>query len=88
MISIFAWLGLLILILRISQTLKTILQSRLSSLSLVQLEKIERAGKPVIAGDSQCFWLLSSLLARLKEDGFIPLTPLYLIRISWRCLRP
>ena len=42
---------------------KTILKSRLSSVSLANLEKIERAGRTVIAGDSQCFWLLSSLLA-------------------------
>ena len=29
----------------------------------------------MIAGDSQCFWLLSSLLAQLKEDGFRPSDP-------------
>ena len=32
-------------------------------------------GRTVIAGDSQCFWLLSSLLAQLKEDGFRPSDP-------------
>ena len=26
-------------------------------------------------GDSQCFWLLSSLLAQLKDDGYKPLDP-------------
>ena len=54
---------------------KTILKSHLSSVSLADLEKIERAGRTVIAGDSQCFWLLSSLLAQLKEDGFRPSDP-------------
>ena len=29
----------------------------------------------VIAGDSQCFWLLLSLLVQLKEDGFRPSDP-------------
>ena len=54
---------------------KNILKSRLSFVSLADLEKIERAGRTVIAGDSQCFWLLSSLLAQLKEDGFRPSDP-------------
>ena len=56
----------------------TILQSCLSSVSLVDLKKKkkkERAGKLVITGDSQCFWLFSSLLARWKEDGFRPSDP-------------
>ena len=59
---------------RISNS-KTILKSRLSSVSLSDLEKIERATRTVIAGDSQCFWLLSSLLALLKEDGLRPSGP-------------
>ena len=29
----------------------------------------------VLAGDSQCFWLLSSLLAQLKDDGYRPSDP-------------
>ena len=74
-IRIFAQLDLLILIFHISQTLKNILKSRLSSVSLADFEKIERAGRTVIAGDSQCFWLLSKLLAQLNEDGFRPLDP-------------
>ena len=49
---------------RISNS-KSILKSRLSSIFLADLEKIERVGRAVIAGDSQCFWLLSSLLAQL-----------------------
>ena len=59
---------------RISNS-KSILKSRLSSVSLADLEKIECASRTVMAGDSQCFWLLSSLLAQLKEDGFRPSDP-------------
>ena len=59
---------------RISNS-KSILKSRLSSVSHADLEKIERASRTVIAGDSQCFWLLSSLLAQLKEDCFRPSDP-------------
>ena len=66
---------------------KNILKSRLSFVSLADLEKIERAGRTVIAGDSQCFWLLSSLLAQLKEDGFCPSDPALFDRTSLRCLR-
>ena len=54
---------------------KNIIKSRLSSVFFADLEKIERVGRTVIAGDSQCFWLLSSLLAQLKEDGFSPSDP-------------
>ena len=54
---------------------KNILKSRLSSVTFADLEKIECAGRTVIAGESQCFWLLSSLLAQLKEDGFCPSDP-------------
>ena len=54
---------------------KTILKSHLSSVSLNDLEKFQRASRTVLAGDSQCFWLLSSLLAQLKEDGFRPSDP-------------
>ena len=59
---------------RISNS-KTILKSRLSSVSLIDLEKFERASRTVLAGNSQCFWVLSSLLAQLREDGFRPLDP-------------
>ena len=56
---------------RISSS-KDIQKPRLSSVSFTELEKVERVGRTIIAGDSQCFWLLSSLLAHLKEDGFRP----------------
>ena len=58
---------------RISNS-KNIQKSRSSSVSFADLEKIERAGRTVIAGYSQCFWLLSSLLAQLK-DGFCASDP-------------
>ena len=67
---------------------KTVLNSRLSSVSLADLEKLERAGRTVIAGDSQCFSLLSSLLTQFEKDGFRPSTPPYSFRISLHCLRP
>ena len=54
---------------------KNIQKSRLSSVSFADLEKVERAGRTVIVGDSQCFWLLLSLRAQLKEDGFRPSDP-------------
>ena len=47
---------------------KNIMKSRLSSVTFADLEKIEHAGRTVIAGDSQCFWLLSSLLARFHPS--------------------
>ena len=59
---------------RISNS-KTILKTRLSSVTLSDLEKIERSSRTVLAGDSQCFWLLSSLLVQLKEDGYRPSDP-------------
>ena len=54
---------------------KTILKTRLSSVNLADLERIERASRTVLAGDSQCFWLLSSLLAQLKDDDYRPSDP-------------
>ena len=54
---------------------KTMLKTRTSSVNLADLERIERASRTVLAGDSQCFWLLSSLLAQLKDDGYHPSDP-------------
>ena len=54
---------------------KTILRSWNSSVSLADLERIERGSQSILAGDSQCFWLLSSLLAQLKDDGYRPSDP-------------
>ena len=59
---------------RISNS-KTILKTRLSSVNLADFEWIERASRTLLAGDSQCFWLLASLLAQLKDDGYRPSDP-------------
>ena len=59
---------------RISNS-KTILKTRLSSVTLSDLKRIEHTSHTVLAGDSQCFWLLSSLLAQLKDDGYWPSDP-------------
>ena len=49
---------------------KKILRSRASSMTLSDLEKLDQASRSVIAGQSQSFWLLSSLLAQLRDEGF------------------
>ena len=54
---------------------KTILKSRASSVSLSDLEKLDRASRSLIAGQSQSFWLLSSLLAQLQDEEFKPADP-------------
>ena len=59
---------------RISQN-KNILKSRNSSASLFDLGKVERGVRSILAGVSQCFWLLSSLLAQLRDDGYRPSDP-------------
>ena len=59
---------------RISMT-KNILKTHSSSVTLADLEKLDRGPRTILAGDSQCFWLLLSLLAQLKNDGYKPLDP-------------
>ena len=54
---------------------KTILKSRASSVSLSDLEKLDRASRSLIASQSQSFWLLSSLLAQLRDEEFKPADP-------------
>ena len=49
---------------------KTILKTRSVSVNLADLERLERGSRTILAGDSRCFWLLSSLLALLKDDGY------------------
>ena len=56
---------------------KTILKTRTSSVNLADLERLERGSRTILAGDSQCFWLLSSLLAQLKDDGYRPSDPAF-----------
>ena len=59
---------------RISKT-KNILKTRTSSVNLPDLERLKRGSRTILAGDSQCFWLLSSFLAQLKDDGYRPSDP-------------
>ena len=59
---------------RISKN-KNILKTRASSVSLADLEKLDRGSRTILAGNSQCFWLLSSLLAQLKDEGYKPADP-------------
>ena len=46
---------------------KTILKSCASSVSLNDVEKLDRASRSILVGQSQSFWLLSSLLAQLRD---------------------
>ena len=54
---------------------KSVPKSRMASVSLADLERFDRVARMVLAGDSQCFWFLSALLAQLKEDGYKPSNP-------------
>ena len=65
---------------------KTTLKSRSSSVSLNDLEKLDRASCSILPGQSQSFWLLSSLLAQLRDEGYKPVDPTHSIRILLLCL--
>ena len=54
---------------------KNILKTHTSSVNFADLERIERGSRAILAGDLQCFWLLSSLLVQLKDDGYRPSDP-------------
>ena len=54
---------------------KKVLRSRASSMTLLDLELLEQTSRSIIAGQSQSFWLLSALLAQLKDEGFKPADP-------------
>ena len=54
---------------------KSVPKSRMASVTLADLERLDRVARMVLAGDSQCFWLLSALLAQLKENGYKPSNP-------------
>ena len=51
---------------------KSVPKSRAASINLLDLE---RCARMILAGDSQCFWFLSALLAQLKDDGYRPSNP-------------
>ena len=54
---------------------KSVSKSRMASVTLADLERLDRMARMILAGDSQCFWFLSALLAQLKEDGYQPSNP-------------
>ena len=49
---------------------KSVAKSRMASVSLADLERLDRVSRMILAGDSQCYWFLSALLVQLKEDGY------------------
>ena len=54
---------------------KSVAKSRMASVSLADLERLDRVPRMILAGDSQCYWFLSALLIQLKEDGYQPSNP-------------
>ena len=46
-----------------------ITKSRAGSISFSDMEWLERISRTVVGGFSQSYWLLSSLLSQLKQDG-------------------
>ena len=44
-------------------------------MTLSDLERLDQTSRSIIAGQSQSFWLLSALLAQLKDEGFKPADP-------------
>ena len=54
---------------------KSVPKSRSASINLSDLERLEHGARMILAGDSQCFWFLSALLAQLKDDGYRPSNP-------------
>ena len=58
---------------------KSVPKSRAASINLSDLE---RGARMILAGDSQHFWFLSALLARLKDDGYRPSNPSLFTRVS------
>ena len=54
---------------------KSITKSRASTVSFSDMERLERTSRTVVGGFSQSYWLLSSLLSQLKQDGYRPSEP-------------
>ena len=54
---------------------RSVSRSRMASVSLADLERLDRVSRMILAGDSQCYWFLSALLVQLKEDGYQPSNP-------------
>ena len=47
-----------------------IAKSRAGAVSASDMERLERASRTVVGDSSQSYWLLSSLLSQLKQDGY------------------
>ena len=47
-----------------------IAKSRAGAVSVSDMERLERASRTVVGDSSQSYWLLSSLLSQLKQDGY------------------
>ena len=54
---------------------KTISKSLAGTISFVDMEKLEGTSRTLVGGFSQEYWLLSSLLSQLKQDGYQPSDP-------------
>ena len=54
---------------------KTISKSRTDTISFADMAKLERTSRTLVGGFSQEYWLLSSLLSQLKQDGYCPSDP-------------
>ena len=54
---------------------KTIPISCAGTISFADMEKLERTSRTLVGGFSQEYWLLSSSLSQLKQDGYHPSDP-------------
>ena len=54
---------------------KSISKSHAGTVSFSDMERLERTSRTVVGGFSQEYWLLSSLLSQLKQDGYRPSDP-------------
>ena len=54
---------------------KSISKSRAGAVSFSDMERLEWTSHTLVGGFSQEYWLLSSLLSQLKQDGYHPSDP-------------
>ena len=54
---------------------KSVPKSRAGTMSFSDMERLERTSRTIVGGFSQEYWLLSSLLSQLKQDGYRPSDP-------------
>ena len=67
---------------------RSVSKSRMASVSLADLERLDRVARMILAGDSQCFWFLSALLANSRKIVISRRTHLYLTSLSLLFLLP